>query len=355
MDQRWNQLGEIIVNHSVSVQPGERVMIAMHEIDTLPLVQGAYQAAVKAGGLVQVQFLSETLRHRLLEHGNMDQISWVPEIEAFGMEWADVYLGFRGAHNLYELADIPPERLSASQKANGKISSLRWDKTRWCLVRVPNASFAQQARTDEERMMEMFFGACLIDWKKESQEWRRIASVLNKGKQIRIRGTKTDLTFSVAGRTWLAGDGKINMPDGEIYTAPIHETVEGTIYFEFPGVLGGRIVPDIQLTWKRGHLVEAISSENQDFLQSILHSDGGSGFIGEFAFGVNPSINMFTTDILIDEKIGGTIHIAMGRSYPECGGTNQSAIHWDIVKDTRQDCEIYLDGQMIFRDGKILI
>ncbi len=355
MDKRWKQLGEIMVNHSAGVKPGEKVMIAMQEVDTLPLVHAIYEESIKAGAFVQVQFLSETLRHSLMKYGTNEQIGWLPEIEAYGMEWADVYFGLRGAHNLFEFSDISPDRLSLSQKANGKISTMRWEKTRWTLVRVPNAAFAQQAETDLETMMEMFFNSCLIDWTAQAREWERIALILNQGRQVHLVGKDTDLKFSVAGRKWMVGDGRINMPDGEIYTAPVNETIDGTIYFEFPGVLGGRLVHDIRLTWKQGELVEATASHNQDFLRQVIASDAGANTIGEFAIGVNPFVDRFTTDILIDEKIGGTVHIALGRAYPECGGTNKSAIHWDIVKDTRQNSSINLDGTKIFENGKILI
>jgi aminopeptidase len=147
----------------------------------------------------------------------------------------------------------------------------------------------------------------------------------------------------------------MNMPDGEIATAPVEESVEGSIYFEFPGVLGGRLMHDITLRWEKGMLVEARSSTNQDFLQAIVNTDAGAGRIGEFAIGTNPAVTHFCKDILLDEKMGGTIHIALGRAYPHVGGTNQSAIHWDIVKDMRQEGEIYLDGKLIFQNGRVLL
>ena len=355
MDRRWKQLGEILVNYSTEVKPGERVLIAMVEPETLPLVHAVYEAVVKAGGFPQVQFLSETLRHSLLKYGNQEQLAWVPEIEAYGMEWADVYLGLRGAHNLHEHADIPAEALAANQAAMGKISTKRWQKTRWCLIRVPNAALAQEAETDLETMMEMFFAACLIDWEAASREWREMAKRLEGSRQVRIAGWETDLSFSVEGRKWLALDGKINMPDGEILTAPVNSTLDGQIAFEFPGVLGGRLMHDMRLRWKAGELVEAAASTNEDYLQSIVRSDPGASLLGEFAFGTNAEINRFSKDILLDEKIGGTIHIALGRAYPECGGDNESAIHWDIVKDLRQEGAVYVDGRMVLDAGKLLL
>jgi aminopeptidase len=354
-DRRWRELGELLVRYSAGVKPGERVMIAMGEVESFPLVLAVYEAAVKAGAYPQVQFLSETLRRSLLKHGNPDQLQWCPEIEAYGMEWADVYFGLRGACNLFEHWDVSADRLAANQAAMGKISALRWQKTRWCLVRVPNAALAQQAETDVGTITDMFFNACLLDWPAISATWRRWAGQLGRVGEIRVVGHETDLRFSVCGRTWMVADGKINMPDGEILTSPVVESVDGTISFEFPGVLGGRLVNGIRLRWKDGRLVEATADSNQEFLRSVVATDEGAGLVGEFAIGTNPAVNIFCKDILIDEKIGGTIHIALGRAYPECGGTNQSAIHWDIIKDFRRSGTVYADGEPVMQNGRILL
>lgn len=355
MDKRWQQLGELLVRYSTAVQPNERVMIAMSEVESYPLAQAVYAACIRAGAYPQVQFLSESLRHDLLRYGNADQLRWVPEIEAYGMAWADVYIGLRGGYNLDEHADIPAERLAMNQAALGKISTLRWQQTRWCLVRVPNGAFAQQAETDLETITDMFFDACFLDWEHERHQWQAQAARLNQGNQVRIVGKETDLRFSVAGRKWLVFDGKINMPDGEIYTAPVNQTLNGYIYFEFPGVFGGRLIHDLRLAWRDGKLIEARAATHEDYLHQVLQTDGGASLLGEFAFGLNPHVNRFCKDILLDEKIGGTVHIALGRAYPECGGINQSAIHWDIVKDLRQEGTVYLDDRVVFAEGKLLV
>lgn len=355
MDKRWTRLGDLLVNYSLEVKPGEKVMIAFVELETYPLVHAIYQACVIAGAYPQVQFLSEELYRLNMVHGAPEQIGWEPEIEAYGMEWADVYFGLRGAHNLDVFWDVPAEKLSLHRKAMGKISTKRWQKTRWCLLRVPNAALAHQAEVDEGTILEMFFNACFLDWPKVSQEWRRWAEKLDQGQRIRLTGKGTDLSFSTKGRTWMVADGHINMPDGEIMTSPVESTLDGQIYFDFPGVLGGRLVHDINLRWKSGKLVEATSSTNQDFLRAVLDTDPGASLIGEFAIGTNPEIKHFCKDILLDEKIDGTIHIAMGRAYPAVGGTNQSAIHWDIIKDMREEGEIYMDGELIYHNGKVLL
>jgi aminopeptidase len=355
VDKRWEKLGDLLVNYSMNVKAGEKVMIAMTEIESFPLVYAIYKFATKAGAFVQVQFLSEELNHLVMKFGNNEQLSWVPEIEAYGMDWADVYFGLRGAIRLNIHSDIAAETLASFRKGMGKISTLRWEKTRWCLLRLPNSSLAVEAGVNKKIITDMFFNSCLLDWKEVSKKWIGWANALKKGKNIRLIGNETDLSFSIENRNWFVSDGRINMPDGEIATAPICDTIDGFIYFEFPGVMGGRLINDVRLAWDKGKLVSATSSTNQDFLQLIINTDSGANRIGEFAFGTNPFVNLFCKDILIDEKIGGTVHIALGRSYPNCGGDNQSAIHWDIIKDTRQNGKIYLDNKLIFENGKMLI
>lgn len=355
MDKRWEQLGDLLVNYSAKVQPGEKVMIAMVELETYPLMYAIYESVIKAGGYPQVQFLSEELNRLILKSGTDEQISWVPEVEMYGMEWADVYFGLRGAHNLNVYWDVPSDKLSLLRGAMGKVSSARWEKTRWMLLRVPNAALAEQAELDERTVTDMWFNACLLDWPEASKQWQVWADKLNQGKTVRVLGKGTDLTFSVEGRTWSVANGISNMPDGEIATSPVTSTVHGVISFDFPGVLGGRLVENIRLEWDHGKMVSATSTTNQDFLQSIVNTDPGASKIGEFAIGTNPGVTHFCKDILIDEKIDGTIHMALGRAYPSTGGKNQSAIHWDIVKDMRKEGEIYLDGKLIYEKGKVLL
>lgn len=355
MDKRWNQLGELLVNYSMKVKPGEKVMIAMVEPESYPLMYAIYKHVIKAGGLPQVQFLSEELNRLALIFGTEEQYGWVPDIEMYGMEWADVYFGLRGAHNLNVFWDVPSEKLQTLRNAMGKVSTARWQKTRWCLLRVPNDALAHQAETDLNTIMDMWFNACLLDWEEVSAEWDAWAEKLNQGKEVHVLGKGTDLTLSVEGRTWDVAKGLGNMPDGEIATSPVTSSVNGHIYFEFPGVLGGRLVNDIRFEWENGKLVSATSSTNQDFLRAIVNTDPGASKIGEFALGTNPEVTHFCKDILIDEKIGGTMHIAMGRAYPRTGGKNKSAIHWDIIKDIRQEGQIFLDGELIFENGEILL
>jgi aminopeptidase len=352
MDERWTRLAEILVGYSTRTQPGERVLIMMMEVETLPLVEAVYAAAVRAGAYPHVQFASAYLERALLRHGDQTQLDWVPEPEAQGMEWADVYIGLRGARNPHEFSDIPSNRLAAHRRAMGKVSAMRTERTRWVLVRVPNEAFAQQAEVAVDQMIEFFFRATLRDWETEAREYRRLAERFQVAGAVRIVGAGTDLRFSTHGRRYVVGEGGHNMPDGEIFTAPVDNSVEGHIYFEFPGVYSGRRIENIRLEFRAGEVVQATASANESLLHELLTMDAGARRVGEFGVGTNFGIDRFCYDILYDEKIGGTIHLALGRAYRECGGTNQSALHWDIVKDLRQEGVVYLDGEPVLESGR---
>jgi aminopeptidase len=352
VDERWNRLADILVNYSTRTRLGDRVLITMMEPETMPLVQAVYTSVVKAGGYPQVQFTSAYLDRSLLQYGSDDQVRWVPELEQKGMEWADVYIGLRGARNPYELSDIPAGRLVEHRRALGVVSSLRNERTRWVLIRVPNEAFAQQAGTSLGEIIEFFFAATLRDWEAEAREYRRIRERFQAVETVRILGKETDLRFSTKGRTYVVGDGTHNMPDGEIYTAPVEDGVSGRIFFEFPGVYSGFQIPGIRLVFRDGSVQGASATAREDLLQHVLKVDRGASRVGEFGVGLNFGIDRFVSDILYDEKIGGTIHLALGRAYTECGGVNESAIHWDIVKDLRRDGAILLDGKEVFANGR---
>ncbi|MYD10597.1 MAG: aminopeptidase [Chloroflexi bacterium] len=356
MDPRWAQVADVLVGHSTALRAGERVMIAMGGLACAPLTHALYEACIKAGALPQVQYLSGELRRALLLHGDERQLAWTPEIESYGMDWADVYLGLRGGGPLDDGGAIPAAARSAQQAAQGAISALRWQKTRWCLVRVPDETLARGAGIDVNTLRDMFFAGCLLDYQTAGVAWRAAAEKLRGARSVRIvAGEETDLSFSVAGRSWVVCAGKINLPDGEVYTAPITDTVSGRIHFELPASLGGVEMRDIRLEWEAGELVAASASSNEGFLQRILRTDAGASLLGEFAFGLNPGISHFCGDILYDEKIRGTVHIALGRAYRDCGGINQSRIHWDLVKDLRAGGAVYVDDNPVLQDGELLI
>jgi aminopeptidase len=354
-DQRWSRLGEILVNYSTRTGPGDRLLVTMMEPETFPLTLAVYEHAVRAGAFPQVQFASAYLERALLQYGSEELIGRVPDLECSGLEWADTYIGLRGARNPHELADISTDRLATHKRALGVISALRNEQTRWVLVRVPNESFAQAAGMSLEAMMAFFFAATLRDWEEEAWGYQRLRDLFQAGERVRIVGRGTDLSFSTAGRTFVVGDGHMNMPDGELYTAPVDDSAQGIISFEFPGQFAGQTIAGIRLELRDGVVVSATADLGEEMLRQILAIDDGARRIGEFGVGVNFGIDRFVCDMLFDEKIGGTIHLALGRAYAECGGTNQSSLHWDIVKDLRREGFIELDGRRVFENGRFLI
>ena len=354
-DQRWSQLGEILVNYSTRTRRHDRLLITMMEPETFPLTLAVYEHAVRAGALPQVHFSSAYMERVLMLHGSQELIDWVPDLERAGMEWADTYVGLRGARNPHEFAGVPLERLAAHKRAMGVVSALRNERTRWVLVRVPNESFAQQAGMSLEEMMTFFFSATLRDWESEARRYEEIRDVFQAAERVRIVGLDTDLMFSTAGRIYVVGDGHVNMPDGEVYTAPVDDSAQGVISFEFPGIYAGQSIEGIRLEFRDGEVVHASAGKGAEFLQQVLALDDGARRVGEFGVGVNFGIDRFVGDILYDEKIGGTIHLALGRAYPECRGANQSSLHWDIVKDLRIEGAIELDGRRVFENGRFLI
>ena len=256
------------------------------------------------------------------------------------------------AGNLDECWDIPSDRIASYQKAMGEISTLRWKNTRWALVRVPNEHFAQQAHVSTDKIMDMFFSACTLDWEEHIRHYQRIADILDQGDELHIEARDTDLTFSYGGNKWTVMDNTTNIPDGEMYVTPIWETVRGHIRFEFPATLGGRVIEDLSLRFENGHVVGTDARTNLDYVNTIVGNSLNADRVGEVAFGTNPYVDICTTDILIDEKMLGTMHLALGRPYD---GRYDSPIHWDIVKDTRTEAEVFLDGALIFKDGEFLI
>jgi len=354
-DKRWKELGEVITNYCLEVQPGEKVMIAQYEIDSWPLALATYEATIKAGGYPQIQLKSEYLRRAFMKHGSKEQYAWAPEMEIKIMQWADKYVALRGGYNLNIYHDIPADVLAVNQRAHGVVSTARWQNTRWSLTRVPNAAFAQQAGLDLGTVMDMYFNACLLDYEKEEKKWFAWVKELEGTSEVHLTGKKTDLHLSFKGRSWGSNAAKGNIPGAEMSTAPLVNSVNGHIYFENPGVLGGRLMHDLYLEWKNGELIKATASTNEDYLHKIIATDEGASKIGEFAMGFNKELTTFTNDILWDEKMYGTIHIALGRAYPRRGGKNKSAIHWDIIKDLRQEGELIIDGRAIIKGGRLLL
>ena len=353
-DPRWTQLAEILVQYSTKTQPGDRVLISMVEIDTLPLVNAVYTQIVLAGATPYVEFHSAYHERALMNQGNLTQNELAPEIQTAAIEWADVHINIRSIRNPHEFSDIPVEKFIAHRRAMGQISALRTSCTRWVIIRIPNEAFAQHAAMSFEGAISLFFDAVLKDWTQESKDYTAIKSIFERAETVRIVGNETDICFSTKDRTYVVDAGDINMPGGEVFTAPVEDSVEGTITFDFPGVFFGQKVEGIRLELASGCVTNASAESNEELLLSLLAMDDGARRFGEFGIGTNFAIRQFCGDHFFDEKMGGTVHFALGRSYDECGGKNQSALHWDLVKDLREQGTIYLDGQIVFEQGAYL-
>ena len=355
VDPRWDELAEILVTHSTAVRSGDKVLIGMTEVETMPLVRAVNAHAIRAGGHPQVVFTSAYLEGDLLRLGSDQQTSRVPDLEAHGMEWADVYIGLRGSRSPFELSGADPARFVARRQAVGKVSSMRTRLTRWVVARIPSEALAQQAGMTYADAMEFFFASTLRPWSQDATRYARLAALFEDATAVSIESKDTDLTFSTTGRRYVVGDGHINMPDGEIYTAPTDTSAVGHIAFDAPANFWGAQVDGIALEFDKGTVVNARARNNGEILERVLSIDAGAKRIGEFGVGTNPAIPRFFGDILYDEKMAGTVHIALGRAYAECGGTNESAVHWDLVKDLRSDGQIRLDGKVVFRNGRWLV
>ncbi|TVR04408.1 MAG: aminopeptidase [Spirochaetaceae bacterium] len=350
-DPRWNEVAKVLVDYSTGVTAQDNVLVIMRETETHAAARAVARRCIEHGAYVQTLFQSTSMQRDLLSYGTEEQIGRVPDVWDAAMRWADVCIDLRGARNLHEFAGIPTERVARMRRAEGAISALRTSTTRWTLLRIPNEAMAQQAGKSTDEIEQFFFDSVLQDWVGESRRYEAMRDALTGTEHVRIEGMGTDVSFSTAGRTFVVDDGHINMPGGEIYTSPVEESVNGVITFENPGVFAGILMEEIRLEFRDGVVVDATARTNEDFLLQLLDMDAGARRVGEFGIGTNRKIDFFVSDILLDEKILGTVHFALGRSYAECGGVNQSSLHWDIVKDLRTRGRITMDGKPVFENG----
>ncbi len=352
-DARWSDLAKILVDYSTEVQADDRVLIIMRETHTFPLAREVYRLSVERGAYPQTLFSSTLFDRDKLLSSSEAQIDRGTGLFLKAMEWATVCIDLRGAANLFELAGIDTDLVARHRRAEGVVSRLRTETTRWVLVRVPDSTLAQQAQISSDEAFGVFFDSCLRDWHAETERLGEFARRLTGTHQVRILSENSDLSFSTEDRKYIADSGRINMPGGELYTSPIESSAEGHIVFEHPGVFAGLLMEDIRLEFHEGRIVSASSRTNADFLRQIIDMDDGARLIGEFGIGTNEGLTVFSNDILFDEKICGTVHIALGRSYKECGGQNDSALHWDIVKDLRAGGQLLIDGRPVIENGRL--
>lgn len=364
-DLRIDKFARILVDYSTRVQPGDRVAI-WSSTAAEPAIQALYALLLERGAYPHVLLDFADQDEILIRHANDDQLAFVPLLHKKAFEEFDVLLKVRADVNTRSLTRVDPQRMAIRQKSiagllntqmrRGADGSLRWMSTIF-----PTEAYAVEAEMGFEEFKDFFFQACHADeatadpvayWHSINQEQRRYLEYIQGHDQVEIHSPNADLKLSIKGRTFLNASGQNNMPDGEIYTGPVEESVNGWVRYTYPAVYQFRVAEGVELTFKDGKVVDATADKNQDFLLAMLNTDAGARYLGEFAIGTNYQINRFTRSILFDEKIGGSFHTALGASYPETGGRNKSLIHWDLICDLQHDSEITVDGDVIYRNGR---
>ncbi len=365
-DIRLQKLAQILVNYSVDVKPGQWVGI-LGDVAAVPALRAVHEEVIRAGGNPTVIISDEVMTRQLLREGSDAQFDWLDPTQTLYYDNADAYIRVTATSNTRAMTTIDAVRNSKLQKARSQWLNTRMQrafegKFRWVATMFPTEAYAQEAGMSLEEYENFFYHATLADIDDPVGQWRKVGASqqqkvdwLAGRKQVRVQGPNADLTLSIEGRKFLNACGTANMPDGEIFTGPVEDSVNGWIRFTYPSIVAGRAVEGIELHFEQGKVVQASSRTNEDLLMAQLNTDAGARYLGEFAIGTNFGIDKFTGMILFDEKIGGTIHCAIGRSYAETGGVNQSAVHWDMICDMRTDSTITVDGDLLYKNGEFVV
>ena len=363
-DPRLDILANVLVSYSCAVKKGDLCRIN-GEIAGLPLMEALYERIIKAGGHPFVTTTSDAMEDAFFRFASDEQLAFYSPVNQFVVEKMDVNFGIWADENTKSLTNVDPRKQSLSSQARKPFLKRFLDRAakgelRWVGTQFPTTGSAQDAEMSLREYEDFVFHAGLLHlpdpiaaWKKVSETQQRLADFLNGAKEVHIIGKDTDLRLGVEGRRWINCDGHENFPDGEVFTGPIEDAVEGTIRYSFPAVHHGRECHDIQLVFKAGKVVDARATKGEDFLLSMIDQDPGARRLGELAMGTNFGIQRYTKNTLFDEKIGGTCHCALGAAYPETGGKNDSGLHWDMVCDLRSPgCRIEVDNKVVLEAGK---
>ena len=364
-DARVEKLAEVLVGYSASVEPNELVSVE-GPLAAEPLIVEVYRHVLRAGGqpIAKVKLPRET--EIFYAEADGEQLDWVDPTFLGINEHADVRIIIDAETNTKRLSNVSPAKQARRSRAreasrNRYLERAAAGELKWVLTAYPTEAAAQDAEMSLAEYEDFVYSAGrLLDpdpvgaWQEFSTGAFAAKAFLEGVRELRVVAEGTDLTLGVAGRIWEPSVGKENFPDGEVFTAPIETQVDGTIRFTYPAVFQGREVNDVELRFEAGEVVDSSASHGLDFLREMIAMDDGARRLGEFAFGLNEGIDRFTRNILFDEKIGGTVHLALGTAYPETGGLNRSGLHWDIICDLRTGSEVYADGELVYRDGAFL-
>ncbi len=353
VDLRTRKLAQLAVRYSVFVKPGEKVAIS-GGVEAIPFLVELYKEILLQGAHPMVRFALPNVADFFYKYANREQIERFPHEVMELAKSADKYIGVLTETNTRELTNVDSGKMTARAKVVHPISEYicnsKPDIYR-CTISYPCQALAPEAEMSLREYENFFYSACLQDWGKLGGQFDKIKNLFEKGKSVHLIGEGVDLKFSIAGKNVVVDDGKENMPGGEVFMAPVRESLNGWIKFDYPAIRDGKEVTDIELRFENGKVVEARATKNEDFLKQMLATDENASYVGEFGIGCNPKITRFTKELLFDEKIGGTIHLALGSAYKENGGGNDSAIHWDIVKDMK-NARIILDNKVVQDKGK---
>ena len=365
-DPRLTKWADTLVNYSLSLKPDEQVLIRVDEA-AIPLAKEVYRSALAVGAHPHMQVLVDGLDEIFLTTGGDRQLAWISPIKQFEYETIDALCAIVAPSNTSALSGIETGKQALSQRASSVIRKSLFTRTaegraKWALTLYPTQGAAQNAKMSLGDYENFLLRAMLLDkedpaaaWKAFSQEQQRYVDYLNRAETIRFVARDTDISMRVGGRVWVNSDGHKNFPSGEIFTGPLEDSVNGQVCYTFPTAHLGHEVDDVRLTFKDGRVIKADASRGQEFLLSMLDSDEGARTLGEVAIGNNYGVQQYTRNTLYDEKIGGTFHLALGNAYPETGGTNVSAVHWDMVCDMRPGAgggAVYADGILIHENGQ---
>lgn len=358
IDPRNTTLASNLINYSCELKEGERVLIESEGIET-PLVKELIKEAYKAKAMPFTTIKNSESKRELLIGATKEQLDLMAKYEALRMNDMDAYIGIRASNNSSELSDVPEEKMNLYNKhfRAPVHSDIRVPNTKWCVLRYPNYSMSQSADMSTEAFEEFYFNVCNLDYSKMSKAMDALVTLMNKTDKVRLVSPGTDLTFSIKDIPAIKCDGKMNIPDGEVFTAPVKNSINGTLSYNTPSVYNGFSFNNIKFEFKNGKIINA-TANNTERINTILDTDDGGRYVGEFAIGVNPYILHPMKDTLFDEKIAGSIHFTPGASYDEAPNGNSSAIHWDLVLIQRADYgggEIYFDDILIRKDGIFVI
>jgi aminopeptidase len=357
-DPRIETLANNLINYSIRLQKGEKVLIENFGIQK-ELVIALVKEAYEAGGFPFVSLKDHQVDRALMFGGSEEQYHMIADFEAEVMKKMDAYIGLRSGNNINELADVPDEKMKLhGQTVGQKVHrEIRVPKTRWVVLRYPTSSMAQLAKMSTEQFEDFYFDVCNLDYSKMDKAMDPLVELMNKTDKVRLTGKGTDLTFSIKDIPAIKCSGQMNIPDGEVYTAPVRDSINGQITYNTPSPYNGFTFENVQLTFKAGKIIEA-SANDTERINKIFDTDEGARFVGEFAIGVNPYILHPMQDILFDEKIDGSFHFTPGQAYDDAYNGNKSNIHWDMVMIQRPEYgggEIYFDDVLIRKDGRFVL